>query len=167
MAFLPDCTDDAVCRPDGDMLDYLLSLGQINRKDGLLVSWYHGANSRQQMEDALNSECTYWDSARAGPRRKRKHRPGEALWDGDCRELTFLCRRKWGLRVPQWGQSIYGLGSILEQSPMLPPPASPSSAWGANHPCQGTLCPPPSLRKPECLNLQPPALQQGVCGGPT
>ncbi|KAM4720830.1 protein FAM151A [Rhinophrynus dorsalis] len=39
-----------------DMLDYLLSQGEINSKDGLLVSWYHGANNKSQMEAALNSD---------------------------------------------------------------------------------------------------------------
>lgn len=33
------------------MLDYLLSMGQIT-KDGLLVTWYHGANSKEQMKAA-------------------------------------------------------------------------------------------------------------------
>ncbi|KAM4640628.1 protein FAM151A [Discoglossus pictus] len=39
----------------GDMLDYLMAQGGIRAKDGLLVSWYHGANSKSQMEEALNS----------------------------------------------------------------------------------------------------------------
>ncbi|XP_025862799.1 protein FAM151A [Vulpes vulpes] len=53
----PGCEQDAVCRPDADMLDYLQSLGQISRQDGLLVSWYHAANSREQMEAALRSNA--------------------------------------------------------------------------------------------------------------
>ncbi|XP_061486623.1 protein FAM151A [Rhineura floridana] len=40
----------------GDMLDYLLNLKRIDRKDGLLVSWYHAANRKQEMEEALKSE---------------------------------------------------------------------------------------------------------------
>lgn len=70
MAFIPGCEQDAVCRPDADMLDYLQSLGQISRQDGLLVSWYHAANSREQMEAALRSKsgCQDWD------------RPGRGLW---------------------------------------------------------------------------------------
>ncbi|XP_036301989.1 protein FAM151A [Pipistrellus kuhlii] len=52
----PVCTQDAVCRPDADMLDYLLSLGQISRKDGLLVTWYHAANSQKDMRAALESD---------------------------------------------------------------------------------------------------------------
>ncbi|XP_053549407.1 protein FAM151A [Bombina bombina] len=38
-----------------DMLDYLMSQKRIDAKDGLLVSWYHGANSISQMNEALNS----------------------------------------------------------------------------------------------------------------
>ncbi|XP_069794127.1 protein FAM151A isoform X3 [Narcine bancroftii] len=41
--------------PGGDLLDYLLQCGIIERKDGLLVTWYHGANSKHQLEQALNS----------------------------------------------------------------------------------------------------------------
>ncbi|CAI9621345.1 unnamed protein product [Staurois parvus] len=37
------------------MLDYLKSIGQISAKDGLLVTWYHAANSKSQMQEALNS----------------------------------------------------------------------------------------------------------------
>lgn len=40
---------------DGDMLDYLMSIGQISAKDGLLVTWYHRANSKSEMQEALNS----------------------------------------------------------------------------------------------------------------
>ncbi|XP_051867412.1 protein FAM151A [Pristis pectinata] len=43
--------------PDGDLLDYLLQSGIIERKDGLLVTWHHGANSKSQMEEALNSSA--------------------------------------------------------------------------------------------------------------
>ncbi|KAM3915750.1 protein FAM151A [Leptodactylus fuscus] len=39
----------------GDMLDYLLSKGDISARDGLLVSWYHAANNKSQMQEALNS----------------------------------------------------------------------------------------------------------------
>ncbi|XP_020030966.2 protein FAM151A [Castor canadensis] len=51
----PGCVQDSVCRPDADMLDYLLSTGQISRRDGLLVTWYHAANSQKEMEAALKS----------------------------------------------------------------------------------------------------------------
>jgi hypothetical protein len=40
------------------MLDYLLSTGQISRRDGLLVTWYHAANSQKEMEAALKSKCS-------------------------------------------------------------------------------------------------------------
>ncbi|XP_037017406.2 protein FAM151A isoform X1 [Artibeus jamaicensis] len=51
----PGCKQDEACRPDADMLDYLLSLGQISQRDGLLVTWYHSANSQKEMRAALNS----------------------------------------------------------------------------------------------------------------
>ncbi|XP_012605110.2 protein FAM151A [Microcebus murinus] len=50
----PGCGQDA-CRPDADLLDYLLSLGQISRQDGLQVTWHHAANSQDEMKAALNS----------------------------------------------------------------------------------------------------------------
>ncbi|KAL2772484.1 protein FAM151A, partial [Daubentonia madagascariensis] len=50
------CGQDA-CRPDADMLDYLLSLGQIRHRDGLQVAWYHAANSQEEMGAALNSNA--------------------------------------------------------------------------------------------------------------
>ncbi|XP_069336110.1 protein FAM151A [Eulemur rufifrons] len=50
----PGCGQDA-CRPDADMLDYLLTLGQISHRDGLQVTWYHAANSQEEMGAALNS----------------------------------------------------------------------------------------------------------------
>ncbi|XP_049992051.1 protein FAM151A [Alexandromys fortis] len=37
------------------MLDYMLSMGHISHRDGLLITWYHAANSKKEMEDALNS----------------------------------------------------------------------------------------------------------------
>ena len=45
------------------MLDYLLSMGQISQKDGLLVTWYHGANSKEQMKAALSSKSSCQDGA--------------------------------------------------------------------------------------------------------
>ncbi|XP_004642658.1 protein FAM151A [Octodon degus] len=41
---------------EGDMLGYLLNLGQISSPDGLLVTWSHGANSQDQMEEGLSSD---------------------------------------------------------------------------------------------------------------
>ncbi|XP_023418319.1 protein FAM151A [Cavia porcellus] len=49
------CQGD-VCHPEGDMLSYLLSLGQVSSPDGLLVTWSHGANSRTEMEEGLSSD---------------------------------------------------------------------------------------------------------------
>ncbi|XP_036610231.1 protein FAM151A [Trichosurus vulpecula] len=49
----PECES---CRPDGDMMDYLISIGRISHRDGLLVTWYHAANHRSEMEEALSSE---------------------------------------------------------------------------------------------------------------
>ncbi|XP_075792143.1 protein FAM151A isoform X1 [Pelodiscus sinensis] len=50
---------DSVLKPafdtDGDLLEYLLNLGRIDRKDGLLVTWYHSANQKSELEDALKS----------------------------------------------------------------------------------------------------------------
>ncbi|KAG8436865.1 hypothetical protein GDO86_007811 [Hymenochirus boettgeri] len=39
-----------------DMLEFLQSQEKIKSKDGLLVSWYHAANSKNEMEEALNSD---------------------------------------------------------------------------------------------------------------
>lgn len=41
------------------MLDYMLSTGQISHRDGLLVTWYHAANSKKAMEDTLNSKSSH------------------------------------------------------------------------------------------------------------
>ncbi|KAG8518948.1 Protein FAM151A [Galemys pyrenaicus] len=38
------------------MLDYLLSLGEISQRDGLQVTWYHAANSKEEMGNALSSD---------------------------------------------------------------------------------------------------------------
>ncbi|XP_078074370.1 protein FAM151A [Mustelus asterias] len=43
--------------PGGDLLDYLLQQGMIDRKDGLLVTWHHAANSKSQMEKALKGSA--------------------------------------------------------------------------------------------------------------
>ncbi|KAK2107324.1 hypothetical protein P7K49_016838 [Saguinus oedipus] len=53
----PGCELEA-CSPDADMLDYLLSLGQISHRDALEVTWYHAANSKKAMAAALNSNVT-------------------------------------------------------------------------------------------------------------
>ncbi|XP_062961825.1 protein FAM151A [Cynocephalus volans] len=53
----PGCEQNGSCHPDADMLDYLLSLGQISHRDGLLVTWYHAANSQEEMQEALSSNA--------------------------------------------------------------------------------------------------------------
>ena len=63
LPLIPDCEQDGTCRSDADMLDYLLSLGQISQRDGLLVTWYHGANSQEQMKAALSSKSSCQDGA--------------------------------------------------------------------------------------------------------
>ncbi|XP_060686227.1 protein FAM151A [Hemiscyllium ocellatum] len=43
--------------PGGDLLEYLLQQGMIDRKDGLLVTWHHAANSKSEMEVALKGSA--------------------------------------------------------------------------------------------------------------
>ncbi|XP_072130187.1 protein FAM151A [Mobula birostris] len=50
-------SEDGPFSPGGDLLDYLLHSGIIERKDGLLVTWSHGANSKHQMEEALKGNA--------------------------------------------------------------------------------------------------------------
>lgn len=38
---------------DGDMLDYLVRIGEIGEPDGLFATWYHRANSKEEMNAAL------------------------------------------------------------------------------------------------------------------
>ncbi|XP_013914267.1 PREDICTED: protein FAM151A isoform X2 [Thamnophis sirtalis] len=58
--------EDMVPRPSfysgGDVLDYLLNLKRIDRKDGLLVTWYHAANSKNDMEEALKANVMALES---------------------------------------------------------------------------------------------------------
>lgn len=37
-------------------LDYFLKKGLIEAKDAAVIQWYHAANSRASINDALNSE---------------------------------------------------------------------------------------------------------------
>lgn len=67
-ALIAGCEQDAVCRSDADMLDYLLSLGQISQHDGLLVTWYHAANSQKEMRAALSSKSSCQSWGRPGQR---------------------------------------------------------------------------------------------------
>ncbi|XP_073705537.1 protein FAM151A [Garra rufa] len=41
---------------DGDMLDFLIQVGEIQEKDGLYATWYHAANNKSEMNKALNSD---------------------------------------------------------------------------------------------------------------
>ncbi|XP_030630573.1 protein FAM151A [Chanos chanos] len=47
--FVPSSTDE-------DMLEFLLQNGEIQEKDALLATWYHGANNKSEMNKALKSE---------------------------------------------------------------------------------------------------------------
>uniref|UniRef100_A0ABM5G7Y5 Protein FAM151A n=1 Tax=Pogona vitticeps TaxID=103695 RepID=A0ABM5G7Y5_9SAUR len=44
------------------MLDYLMNLRRIDRKDGLLVTWHHAANKKSEMEAALKSDVMALES---------------------------------------------------------------------------------------------------------
>ncbi|XP_030061494.1 protein FAM151A [Microcaecilia unicolor] len=44
-------------RTDGDMLEYLMDISQINRSDGLLVTWYHRANKKSELTEAMQSDA--------------------------------------------------------------------------------------------------------------
>ncbi|KAL0599653.1 Protein FAM151A [Plecturocebus cupreus] len=46
------------CSCDANLLDYLLSLGQISCQDALEVTWNHASNSKKAMTAALNSNVT-------------------------------------------------------------------------------------------------------------
>ncbi|KAK6484266.1 protein FAM151A [Huso huso] len=56
-SFSPDHVPGFTFPTDGDMLDYLLDLSLIQKKDGLLVSWYHSANNKSEMEKGLKSDA--------------------------------------------------------------------------------------------------------------
>ena len=80
LASIPGCVQAAACRSDADMMDYLLSMGQLSQRDGLLVTWDHAANSQKEMQAALSSKSSYqdrnwpgqgwrrWRESRGGPR---------------------------------------------------------------------------------------------------
>lgn len=65
---IPGYKGNPACHPSADMLDYLMSLGQISHRDGLMVTWYHGANSQEEMGAALSSKssCENRDGPRQG-----------------------------------------------------------------------------------------------------
>lgn len=44
---------------NGDMLDYLVLSGEIDKRDGLLASWFHRANRKEEMNKALASKRSW------------------------------------------------------------------------------------------------------------
>ncbi|XP_029309269.1 protein FAM151A [Cottoperca gobio] len=46
----------------GDMLDFLVQAGDISKPDGLLATWYHRANSKEEMNKALTSDVMILES---------------------------------------------------------------------------------------------------------
>ncbi|XP_029687560.1 protein FAM151A isoform X2 [Takifugu rubripes] len=56
-------TATPLCFPtNGDMLDFLILSGQINNRDGLLATWFHRANSKDKMNEALSSNAMILES---------------------------------------------------------------------------------------------------------
>lgn len=51
----PGSPDNVFFSTDGDLLDYLSYHYNISKKDGLLVTWYHAANNKTELEKALKS----------------------------------------------------------------------------------------------------------------
>lgn len=45
----------------GDMLDFLVQSGEISERDGLLATWFHRANRKEEMNNALASKQTQND----------------------------------------------------------------------------------------------------------
>ncbi|XP_070604635.1 protein FAM151A [Erythrolamprus reginae] len=60
--FLEDVKPRPSFYSGGNVLDYLLNLKRIDRKDGLLVTWYHAANSKNDMEEALKADVMALES---------------------------------------------------------------------------------------------------------
>ncbi|XP_070701341.1 protein FAM151A isoform X2 [Pempheris klunzingeri] len=46
----------------GDMLDFLVQLGDISTPDGLLATWFHRANSKEEMNKALAGDAMILES---------------------------------------------------------------------------------------------------------
>ncbi|XP_068197108.1 protein FAM151A [Antennarius striatus] len=46
----------------GDMLDYLVQMGDISNRDGLLATWAHRANSKEEMNKALAGDAMILES---------------------------------------------------------------------------------------------------------
>lgn len=43
------------------MLDFLVQSGDISKPDGLLATWFHRANSKEEMNKALTSKLSHTD----------------------------------------------------------------------------------------------------------
>lgn len=43
----------------GDMLDFLVQTGEISERDGLMATWFHRANNKEDMNTALASKLTH------------------------------------------------------------------------------------------------------------
>lgn len=43
----------------GDMLEFLVQSGEISERDGLMATWFHRANSKEDMNTALASKLTH------------------------------------------------------------------------------------------------------------
>lgn len=41
------------------MLDFLVQTGDIHKRDGLLATWVHAANSKEEMDKALTGKSTH------------------------------------------------------------------------------------------------------------
>lgn len=52
-------SDPPLFPTDGDMLDYLVQIGEISEPDGLLATWFHRANNKEEMNKALQSKCIH------------------------------------------------------------------------------------------------------------
>lgn len=46
-------------------LEYFLNKGTIQRKDAADIEWYHAANSKSKLIEALRGECTKYEEAPA------------------------------------------------------------------------------------------------------
>lgn len=51
--YLPSGSPPPPFPTEGDMLDYLVQIGEISEADGLFATWFHRANSKEEMHAAL------------------------------------------------------------------------------------------------------------------
>ncbi|XP_042352876.1 protein FAM151A [Plectropomus leopardus] len=52
----PGCPAAPSFSTGGDMLDFLVQSGEISKPDGLLATWFHRANTKEEMNKALTSD---------------------------------------------------------------------------------------------------------------